>query len=400
MNPEPLRHNSEFCLKDGSRTNLLPGGEAEPRGFMNGHLRQPDWVGSPEMVAEGEAQRFDSQDYRYLGHQKVLAPQSTMTIAEFVERKFVPGHVALKEFSGQAHYQAMLRHVLLPEEVDRAFRVNPRMLGKRLRAIPEWPYLSSVRLCDARPDHVHRLASAALERGYSSQTVVHIRNVVSAIFAHAKRVHCFAGESPVTPVKPPEITRKHSFALTLSQVNQSLSLMKYPEREMLLLSIFSDLNVTEICGLQSKRINLSETAVSIEGEQMPPRTVAVRKQWIRGELRDVKKGRIRNLPIPPALLNILRRLHDRRNSPEPDDYVLVSRVGTPVNQTNIVARRLNFIARKLGVTSLSWQVFHRTRKALTSEFGTQFQNSATISVASLLPRETLSHKRRDACIVK
>ena len=44
-----------------------------------------------------------------------------MTVAAFVENLFVPGHVATKEVTGRAHCRAILKHVLTPEEVDRAF---------------------------------------------------------------------------------------------------------------------------------------------------------------------------------------------------------------------------------------------------------------------------------------
>jgi len=37
----------------------------------------------------------------------------------------------------------------------------------KLKAIPGWPYLSNVRICEARSGHVQRLVTAALASGYS-----------------------------------------------------------------------------------------------------------------------------------------------------------------------------------------------------------------------------------------
>ena len=116
--------------------------------------------------------------------------------------------------------------MLTPEEVDRVFGVDPEKSITRLRAVPNWPYVGSVRLRDARPDDVQRLVSAAVERGYSTQTVKHIRNVVSAIFAHAKKKQMFTGDNPASLVNLPVMTRKEPHALTLAQRTRCLAVMQ------------------------------------------------------------------------------------------------------------------------------------------------------------------------------
>jgi len=52
-----------------------------------------------------------------------------------------------------------------------------------------------------------------------------------------------------------------------------------------------------------------------------------------------------------------------------EDFVLVSRRGTPVNPDNIAARRLKAIGQVLDLNWLSWKVFHRTGLELQSQFG-------------------------------
>ena len=37
-----------------------------------------------------------------------------MTMADFVEKLFVPEHVAIKGLAGRTHYRAILKHVLTP----------------------------------------------------------------------------------------------------------------------------------------------------------------------------------------------------------------------------------------------------------------------------------------------
>ena len=296
-----------------------------------------------------------------------------MTIADFVESRFVPEHVASKSLSGRTHYHAILKHVLTPEEVDRVFQVDADKSKAKLKAVPNWPYLNNVRLCDTRPDDVQRLMSAALARGYSTQTVKHIRNVVGAIFAHAKKDRCFMGDNPASLVELPAMIRKEAHALTLAQTNEVLGVMRYPEKEMTLIAILTSMNMAEICGLQWKCMNLTEAWSNAFGEPIPPKTIAVRKQWFGGELRSVeKKSRQRNLPIPEPLLPILLGMSRRAEFTGPDDFVLVSRAGTPVNESNIAARRLKPIGKDLQMPWLSWHVLRRTHTTLAYELGNTY----------------------------
>ena len=320
------------------------------------------------------------------GGETAPVPQSTMTIAGFVETMFVPEHVAMKTLSGRTHFQAILKHVLTPEEVNRVFQVEGEKSKTKLKAAPNWPYLGNVRLCDARPDDVQRLISAALAGGYSTQTVKHIRNVVRAIFAHAKKKQSFTGDNPASLVTLPGMTRKEAHALTLAQAKEVLGVMEYPEKEMTLIAILTRIDVAEIYGLQWKYVNLTEAWSNTDGEPIPPRTIAVRKQWYRGELSDLKKSRNRNLPIPGPLLPILLGLSHRAKFTGSNDYVLVSRVGTPINENQIAARRLKPIGKELQMPWLSWQVFRRTHTTLAYELGMQFlERIAMIGLPHPLP---------------
>lgn len=382
MDQEKITQNSALHLEDGRWKMRWRKDAIEESGLAKGNWLEPASIkhaAGPRELTEREAKLTS------------LAEQSTMTIAEFVERKFVPEHVAHKELSGRAHYRSMLKHVLTPEEVDRVFRANSESPRQKLRKIPDWPYLSNVRLCDAAPDHVHRLISAAKQCGYSAQTVTHIRNVVSSIFTHAKQERCFVGDNPTNQVRLSESTRREGLALTLDQAKAALGAMKYPEKEMMLMATFTDMNISEICGLRWRHVNMTETTVELEGERIPPRTIAVRTQWYRGEMGAVKKSRVRNLPIPLPLLQTLIRLSQRPRFTQPDDFVLASRAGTAVNQTNIVARKLRPIARRLGIVSLSWLVLFRTRKALAAALGKQFQDSMAMMVRSASLQETGDH---------
>ena len=302
-----------------------------------------------------------------------------MTIAEFVKAKFLPEHIVTKRTSGRRHYQAILKHVFPPEEVDSIFGVETSESKSKLKVIATWPYVNTVRLRDAHPDHVQSLVSAALESGYSTQTAKHIRNVVGAIFTHAIRVGYFADENPAIPVVHPGMTRRVAYALTFEQTVRVLQVMRYPEMEMALLALLTGMNVAEICGLQWKHVNLANNSVNRGGELIPPMSIAVRHQWYRGELSNAPAARRKTIAIPRLLQSMLLRL-SHLTIMGWNDFVLISKGGRPINQINVAARRLKSIGQALEMPWLSWQVFRRTRLSLLQEFGAQFPERLAVAM--------------------
>src|SRR5205823_14771756 len=111
----------------------------------------------PERMHRKEAQRVVCEKL-HLGPQPQPAPPNgEMSIADFVEKSFVPEHVSIKGLAGRTHYRAILKHVLTPEEVQRVFNLDPEKSRTRLKAIPEWPYISHLELSHTRPEHIEQL---------------------------------------------------------------------------------------------------------------------------------------------------------------------------------------------------------------------------------------------------
>ena len=397
MGRESLPRNSALYLEDGfwklswdSRSEPPSNGLAMPDTGSEA-ASHPIWVGmatGPKGLSREEAQQIVWRMIVSRARAQKAAQHSTMTLAEFVEKKFVPEYVTSKGYSGRMHYQSMLKHVLQPEEVDRVFHVEPRRPKVRLRSLAGWPYLGHVPLRDMRPEYLQHLTAAALSRGYSRQTVMHIRNVVSTIFSYAQLEMYYDGENPASSVKLPKVTRSQTPPLTVSDVNRLLSLMRYPEKEMTLLAVLTGMTVAEICGLQWKRVNLSQTeTVNADGEAVPPMTILVREEWMRGQLGGVSKRRLGNLPIPKALLPVFQRLSRSRKFTGLNDYVLTSRNGSPVNQTNVLTRRLKPIGMELNISGLSWHMIRRIHKELVAEFGHQFQDQMIGLVKAAFPKD-------------
>ena len=330
---------------------------------------RPPWILGTSMTRLPEATAGLAMPAISGPRQEDQPTRSPANFLEYVERRFIPEFVAVKRSAGRSHFRAILKHVLRPEHVNRAFGMGSETAQVKLKAVPGWPYLDALQLSDIDPKTVRDLSSAALRHGYSTQTATHIRNVIRSIFTHAIRNGCYSGNNPAAQVKLPAITRKEPHVLTLAQLEYVLNRLRYPEKGLAIFATLTELSVAEICGLQWKYLNASSLSRSVGNDVIPPRTIAVRKQFYRGEFEDVSGGRRRFVSISELLGAIVRDLMNRERFTSPEDFVLVSRDGTPIHPENLAARRLKPIGMSFDMPWLSWHVFHRTRASLRSEYG-------------------------------
>ena len=311
----------------------------------------------------------------------VLAERSQMTVTDFIEAHFLPEIIARKAFAWRAHYKSVLKHIVSPKDIRRLLGVDGTRADANFRSELGWPYLGHLRLGEVRSDHVDLLTRTALERGYSPRTVRHIRSVISALFTYAKQELMFTGTNPARSAQVPEIDRKSETALTLEQMEQALRVMRYPEKQMTIIALLTDMNVSEICGLQWKCVNLTGGWLDLDKEVIPPLTIAVTKRWYRGELAEVKETRRRMIHIPATLLPMLLLIGARNEFSGPEDFVLTSRSGTAINVSNITARRLCRIGKKLGIQELTLRTFRRTQGLIEQRLGAQFQHRIGAAIA-------------------
>jgi site-specific recombinase XerD len=340
---------------------------AELESSVHEGLCPPLWISDPQPTDDSSEWAIAPCRNSSAGNESSEAGIS-MPLLEFVDRAFIPEYVLTKRAAGRAHFQAILKHILSPEVIAHAFRPG-RKSKVRLKATPGWPYLDTMRLADVRPENVQRLVEASLGRGYSTQTAAHLRSVIRNIFAYATECGYYRGPNPAATVEVPCIDHKPTPTLSLSQLNQVIQFMRYPEQHIALFSLLTDMNVAEICGLKWKNVNLSNDPWYKSGVRLPQRTIAVKTQSYRGEYREVIGNRDRLIPINGILHSTLRSLRHRSEFTSGEDFVIASRSGTPVNPDNLAARRLKGVREAFNMPWLSWKVFHRTQICLMSQFG-------------------------------
>jgi integrase len=193
---------------------------------------------------------------------------------------------------------------------------------------------------------------------------------VSAVFTYAEGEQCFTGMNLAKHVKLPEMVRRDAHALNWGQAKAVLEPLRSPTREMALSMILLSCNVAELLGPEWKRVNLSDDWTAVDGEALSPWSLAIRRQWYRGAYGPLKaKSRERNLQIPTPLRAVLLAMSRRNDWAGPDDPVLASREGTPLDEHNYATRHLKPIGRALKMPWLSWHVFRRTHATLTKTLG-------------------------------
>lgn len=324
----------------------------------------------PERLTKPEARREAWKLHLAGLDQNMRTPQSIMKVREFVERKFLPEHVAMLKPGGRAHYAVHLKIVLdgIPDVKARS-RKKPKP-GAAQAAIKRLFGIGAMRLRDVTTEDCQKLVSAAVSRGYSVQYATHVRNAISGIFTHADSKDWFTGRNPAKRVKLPEMERKDLHALTFDQVGALIAALDSFSGTMVLCAVLTSMNIAEILGLRWRRVNLTEQWSTVDGESLPPLHIAVREQWYLRQYGSLKKGsRRRNVPVPPELLMSLSRLRVAAKFAGPDDPVFASQAGRPIDERNVLRRKILPAAKALGMPWIGWHDLRRTFSTLADQVG-------------------------------
>jgi site-specific recombinase XerD len=298
----------------------------------------------------------------------------------FVGARFLPEHVERKSFAGRTHYRSILKHILRPETADRLFNEGSREVRRRMRAVPDWPYLDEVKLCELGSHHVRELIEAALTHGYAPQTVKHIRNVLGMIISYATREGFYIGDNPVSKVKLPPLSRKVPRALTIVQAKAILGMMQSPWREIALITMTTGMTISEICGLQWKHVNLAAIALSCDTELIPPGCIVVKQRWSAEGVVNLNAKRIRLIDVPEPLSRALLSLKREPICLDLNSFVLTTHSGRPMRPANVRTLRLEAIGRKLELPWISWPAITRAHLSLLSESRRHLTKELALSI--------------------
>lgn len=294
----------------------------------------------PEKLSKKDAQAMAWTNVLSQVNARAMTPSSMMDLRQFYTQRFEPEVVWAMKHSGKKHYEYCAKKVL--------------------------SVLGDCKLRDLDITVLQAYLRKQMDAKYSIQTVVHLKNFVSAVISHAKKVGFYTGENPAALVRLPEMTRKKKPALSAEQGRRALELLDEPLRTAALMSMTTSLNNSEIMGLTWKYVNLGARPRMAGDQTIPAQSFGVFENmydYHRGSVKTSNRTRIQ--PIPRALLGPLQELYTAGPWSGPDDPVFASSVGTPIDIHNANARVLKKVGAAIGVPSLSWQSFRRTAATLT-----------------------------------
>jgi integrase len=359
---------------------------ARSRGKQRGHLRQegPSWIGywqesdeqgvwrqrsrkvSPLVDSRGrpvtkkQAQRlFDGEILEDLDTLN-LYPKAAGTLAQFWKEKFEPTLIGKKPKT-QDHYRTTWNtHI--------------------------GPFIGHLKMRDVDLDVVQQLISqeasrphpgkkkGSIEIGYSPQTLYHVKNMLSTMFKRAKKLQWYSGDLPIEGVELPALTRvKERHALTADQIKTLLDALAgkpKPLIEFVSFLVITGLRVGEASGLKWKNVNLESEWKIVDGLAIPPTTMAIRSNWVKGKYQTVKRdASARMVPIEGALADLLRDWKAETKFAGPEDPVFPSSTGRPLDHHNVANRTLRPLGKQLQMPWLSWHSFRHTANTVAGIVG-------------------------------
>jgi len=261
-------------------------------------------------------------------NQGKMLPQSAITFADFVDRYFVPHGFPTLKLSTQRRYRQTLNTHLLP-----AFGHS--------------------KLCEIRALDPQRFVLQKMEQGLGWEAANHFRNLMSKIFATAKKWGFHSGENPASGVELPEkkpVREKHILEPPI--IPRLVAALEEPVRTMVLLALLTGLRVGEILALRWKDVDFTSGVIRVE------------QSYYRGITGSPKtKGSRRTLPLCTALRDALLAFRGL-SVPMGEALAFQTAKGTPYSDTNLLHRFLKPAGRRLGIPWLNWHTMRRTHATL------------------------------------
>lgn len=327
----------------------------------------------PEGVGKREAQRIGYDKFVMPANGPANCPQGLATLKQFIDTRFRPDHIngTLKK-SGKSYYESLLKCHILPS-------------------------LGGVKMSSIQPQMIQALISAKRDAGLSTQTLKHIRNVLSAIFDHARALKFWTGELPTEHIKLPKVVHKTRQALTAIQVK--LLMQQLPAKYQPLVTVLAQtgLRIGEACGLRWKRVNLSDEYLVVDGEAIPPNSILISENFVRGEYTTLKTATSRRkIPLTATAWVALMMVREISEWIGEEHPVFAARNGEPIDGHNIAKRFLKPAAKTIGAPWVSWHCLRHTTATATDGFLTPAQKKSLLGHASSAMSDGYTHPEMEA----
>jgi integrase len=258
-------------------------------------------------------------------------PQAIITFEDFWFRYFEPEILPTVKFSTRRLYRALAKKHLLPafgrEKVSEVARVQvQQFIGEKQR------------------------------RGYSTQTLRHLRNLLGKVFGTLMRWG-WLDDNPAKDIElPPMERRRRARVLMLEEITRLSKALAEPMRSLLLLGLLTGLRIGELLALRVEDVDLQRGLLYVHrdvycGQVGPPKT----------------PDSERSVPLAASLVALLR--HYLESSGVKSGWLFPSEVGTPLHDRNVLTRNLWPVCDRLSIPRFSWHSLRHTFSTYSGNSG-------------------------------
>jgi integrase len=311
----------------------------------NGQLNRPQRtiILGPVSAFRGKNEARQAAD-RFMQQVNQVAPQpqASITLSEFWAEHFEPNVVEKMKPNTRNMYRELWKN-----------HIAPAFGPERMRGISGF--------------EIDRFLSRKYKQGYASQTVLHLRSVLSKMLKTAVKWRWLA-ENPARDIEaPPKRVNREQRALSVEEASLLLEHLKNPARLIVMIGVTLGLRIGEILGLRV--------------EDFDSGVLGVRRSWSRGHEGSTKNGKDREIPVPPFLGETLREYRLQRPA---KGWLFVGNTGKPLSERNLIQRHIYPVSRRLGIPHFSWHSLRHTFSTLGGNEGT---------IPALVMKQLLGHSR-------
>lgn len=247
-------------------------------------------------------------------------PTGAQTVQDFVERTYFPYASAHRRPSTYRGYLNLYNA-----------QISSRVAGMKI---------ASFRTVDAQ----RLLDRIANETTLSHRSHIHIKALLSGIFAHAKRV----GVIDDNPIVGTEIPRGHSegstHAYSLSEIKSITEKLQGAARTAVIVAAWTGLSLAELRGLRW---------VDVDGDQLTVR----RTYWHQHE--SPPKTKARGGTAIPLLPTVIKALKEHRNRTPGTKFVFEGPRQTPLDLATLGSKVIKTVLKGSGVEWFGWHALRR-----------------------------------------
>jgi integrase len=236
-------------------------------------------------------------------NQQRYAPETAVSLRDFVERIYLPRMEQQKRPSTVRGYRDIWKHHL------------------KARSAGLW--MREIRTCD-----IQRMLDDIAQTGLlGSNSLRHIKSQISGIFSHAKQQGYFDGENPArNTAVPPARPSEETYAYSLEEIGQILSLLQEPAATIFAVAAFTGARRGEIRGLMWENYKNGEIQIT-------------RSIW-KGHVTEPKTRKSRG--AIPVITPLARRLeiHRLRCGKPTSGAMFPNANGLPMDLGNVLNRMI------------------------------------------------------------